>query len=853
MADLHTVAVEKKNGLQFLDAVFDCYERGECVALIDQGTRATIPGTSITRIIRPESGGGWFSRRLSVDPDDGIAQISQTSGTTGIPKSIALSQRALADVSSRLRSAMEFDDAIREYIAVPVTYSFGLGRARTVAEAGGQSYVPENGFHPGEFAEMLGRGEVNALSIVPTLLRVLLQNADAMAPHAHRLRWMEIGSQQFGAEEKRAVRELFPRAILLQHYGLTEASRSTFLRIDQASDTELGSVGKAYGKVEVRIDDNNHICIRGPHVAEGILTASGLQPIADREGWLATQDLGLMKGDLLFFEGRSDDQINIGGIKIGAEALERKLFEVIGPLDIAITSQPDPLRGEAVAIFYTPQITIAASKLKALANDILRSHGIVARDAITVVPIGIIPRTATGKIQRHILKDAARSTLASATIIKTTSTVSGAEGEESDLEAKLISIWEEALGVSPIGRNDSFFDIGGDSLSAIAVIMRMEKLGIDKAISQQIFEGKTIAEIASSLPAKSGQLSKLADAINVTRGILALIVVGAHWLPFVFDRAGAFREPLEKWTFPLFRIGTPGFAMIFGIGVGFFYWPIYGKSPSRFHRKIGQYLTVLGSGILCIAALYLIEILLTPQGLDEQWPTRLFYSVLLFYFLMIATMPLFMKMIAAAKYRIMAALGLSVTFYCVSLLTRTLFADAPATGIAELVRIAVSANYSYFELGGSVFLGAAMGLAIRSGSEREDLIPIISRMGILLCAAGVLIAIGTGTLSSWFTANLVGAPTLITYFGVVLLLLSSAHYVNQAVRVHPVLRIASRTLAIIGILALALFVVHVAIFPIKSILVAFGLSENLARLAGLTLFFVAMATIIRRTYRLYYG
>ena len=94
-------------------------------------------------------------------------------------------------------------------------------------------------------------------------------------------------------DEKAALRSFFPNARIVQHYGLTEASRSTFLTIDQAKSEELESVGGAVGSTEIKIGEEGEICIRGPHVASGLLTADGsIEPLTGSDGWLRTNDRG---------------------------------------------------------------------------------------------------------------------------------------------------------------------------------------------------------------------------------------------------------------------------------------------------------------------------------------------------------------------------------------------------------------------------------------------------------------------------------------------------------------------------------------------------------------------------------
>lgn len=499
---LELVGIEKISSVAYLNAVMACYREGRVAVPVEAGGAAPA-GHDFVEQIAPVAGGGWFALQQAPIHEDGSAQIGFSSGTTGEPKAILLSHRALGDVTDRLVDAMGIDGEIREYLGVPATYSFGLGRARVTAAVGGRLFVPENGFNPSELATMLEADEVNALSAVPTLLRMLIANPDLMPRKiARRLRWLEIGSQAMSVEEKQAIRRMFPAARIIQHYGLTEASRTTFLDLQEASDAQLATVGRAVGKTEIRIDENRHICIRGPHVADGILTANGIEPIVDAEGWLQTRDLGQIDADgFLTFEGRADDLLNVGGIKVPAELFERKLGELLGPdgLHIAVASRPDPLRGEVVMIAYPP--TLSAGRISEHARAVGAGFGLGNAD-LSFVAVDTIPRTETGKVRRAVLVEhyaqLASPVAGEAAPVVAPATASADDAPRTDREREIARIWCEVLHISSIGRDDAFFDKGGDSLSAIGATLAMENAGIPKALTQQLFQNRTIAEIAAS-------------------------------------------------------------------------------------------------------------------------------------------------------------------------------------------------------------------------------------------------------------------------------------------------------------------------------------------------------------------
>ena len=499
---LDLVGIEKISSVDYLNVVMACYRDRRVAVPVETGGSAPA-GHDFVERIAPKPGGGWFTLQQAPIHEDGPAHIGFSSGTTGEPKAILLSHRALADVTDRLIEAMGIDSEISEYLGVPATYSFGLARGRVTAAVGGKLFVPENGFNPSEFATMLEADEVNALSAVPTLLRVLIANPDLVPRKiARRLRWLEIGSQAMSVEEKQAIRRMFPAARIIQHYGLTEASRTTFLDLQEANDAQLATVGRPVGKTEVKVDGDRHICIRGPHVADGILSADGLEPTVDADGWLRTRDLGAIGEEgFLTFEGRADDLMNVGGIKVPAELFERKLGALLGTdgLHLAVAGKPDPLRGEVVMVAYPP--TLSAARIAEHARAIATGFGLGNAD-LAFVAVEEIPRTETGKVRRAVLVERhahqASSSAAESPIAPAASVAASAgDAPQTEREREIARIWCEALHISAIGRNDGFFDKGGDSLSAIGATLAMEKAGIPKPLTQQLFLNRTIAEIAA--------------------------------------------------------------------------------------------------------------------------------------------------------------------------------------------------------------------------------------------------------------------------------------------------------------------------------------------------------------------
>ena len=471
----NVIAIEKRSSLAYVNAVLEAHARDEVVLPLDLNAGASPAGLEVGPPVAVAPGGGWFSGRIEPRHDTAPAQISLTSGTTGAPKAILLSHRALGDVTTRLTNVMAMDDSIREYVGVPVTFSFGFGRIRAIAAVGGAAFLPERGFRLDEFAAMLERGEVNALSAVPTLLRLALAQSERLQRAGRLLRWLEIGSQAMSVDEKRAVRDMFPNARIVQHYGLTEASRSTFLDISGASDAELASVGRPNGSVRVEVNEAGRISIAGPHVADGMITADEIIPLTDARGRLVTNDLGQMTEAGLIFQGRADHLINVGGVKVPAEQFEERLLARLGPdAEVAVTGGQDQLRGEIVIVAYPAgSAADAVERIRAAAGEI--AVGMGAGDGLALLPVDSIPRTETNKVRRGELtaayaRNAPTKVLVGSTLDDVGSTLDDSVGPQGVADTFIAVFGERALDESA-----SFHSLGGDSLNYVAMLTGLER------------------------------------------------------------------------------------------------------------------------------------------------------------------------------------------------------------------------------------------------------------------------------------------------------------------------------------------------------------------------------------------
>lgn len=537
---VRATGVVRRNSLDFVEAVFALYAEGQpLVLLADAAQAAHLPGIAIDRVVDPGDRTGWFTARHPIRRGAEIAQISFTSGTEGQPKGIVLTHDNLADATTRIIDEMQMTDAIREYVGVPATYSFGLARYRAISALGGQAYMPPRGFDPAELGRMLAAGQVNALSAVPTLLRVLLAAPEVIGAAGAALRWMEIGSQHMTLSEKEAIRALFPNARIVQHYGLTEASRSTFLAFSGEGAGRLSSVGRAVGQSEVGIGPDGRIRIRGPHVARQRVDAEGLHDLLDAEGWLQTNDLGHLEGGYLYFDGRADDLINCGGVKIVPDQLESLLRDRLSPdARICVARVPDAERGDGVLI-AVERGTAEIGLVKGLADTALREMGVAAGSSLRLMAVDSIPRTETGKAQRRQLAERFAAEVPA-----------GEPVAKGGAITDVMALFRHEFPGQQIRPEDTFETLGGDSLHYIKFQLAFEKRF---GALPDAWEAQSAAELQAHVSGagKSGWLPL--ESVTLTRSFFIICIVALHANAFVYS---------SNWGAAYFLIMLAGYSVV---------------------------------------------------------------------------------------------------------------------------------------------------------------------------------------------------------------------------------------------------------------------------------------------------
>ncbi len=420
--------------------------------------------TGTTQVTMPSNDTGWLQTPFKSEGGDTPALVSFTSGTEGQPKAVLLTRSNLHDAVTRLTEAMQITGDIREYVGVPVYHSFGYARCRVVLNAGGAVYIPPKGFDLFEIQRMLKAGEINALSAVPSLLRIFLKHRHIFGDELQTIKWVEIGSQYMTGSEKSELRKALPNAKIVQHYGLTEASRATLLPIHDTPESKLEAIGRIGGSIQIRLNEAGCVEIKGPNVAKAIDYSDRVLELGP-EAWLTTSDMGRIEDGYLYFEGRADDMINCSGIKIMPDLIEDYLKKAVpNPGKFAVVKWPDPIRGDGIMLALGPDAAKAEQQLLDAIAGYGRQLGIEVHGAVSVRHVMEFPFTETGKLQRKELI---------ATLKEDTSDTTAEiydEGTGQNIHDYLVDL----LGQGAMDDEKSFSDLGGDSLNHLQMTLLLQ-------------------------------------------------------------------------------------------------------------------------------------------------------------------------------------------------------------------------------------------------------------------------------------------------------------------------------------------------------------------------------------------
>ncbi len=344
------------------------------------------------------------------------AAIIYTSGTTGNPKGVVLTHH---NYETNLRQLIRAADVRPEdrFLCVLPLFHVNAQVVTLLAPLGaGASVVLMEKFSPVEFLEAIHKYQVTTFSAVPTIYAILNNRLDLGKYDLSHLRFCICGAAPMPVEVFETFEKKF-KARIVEGYGLSEGTCASSVNPVNGV-RKVGSIGVPLDGQEMRIVDDHgapvpagttgEIIVRGENVMKGYFNDPAATEAALRDGWLHTGDLGHVDADGYFWiAGRKKEMIIRGGENIYPKEIEDVLYAHPRVAEAAVVGLPDPVWGEEVGAFIVLREKTKLTHQHLLADEVIAF--LKERLADYKLPRKVffrdnLPRTATGKVQKHVLR-----------------------------------------------------------------------------------------------------------------------------------------------------------------------------------------------------------------------------------------------------------------------------------------------------------------------------------------------------------------------------------------------------------------------------------------------------------------
>jgi long-chain acyl-CoA synthetase len=266
-----------------------------------------------------------------------ISSLIYTSGTTSSPKGVPIKHENILFTTKNIVNVLKYNNSDIDVIPLSLSHSFGLGCLHTSLFVGSTLILHKNTMNILEILNSIKKNNASTFAAVPATLTLLVNNfPEKFVEKCSSLRLIITNSTKVPKYTINKILNLLPNTKFATYYGLTEASRSTFMIFNE-NKNKKESVGKHAPNVELKIAKENsklkegEILVRGKNVIDNYWNSEFGEKF--RNDWLETGDLGYLdKEGFLYLTGRKDYVINVGGEKVNPEEIE-KIAKTLDPIE----------------------------------------------------------------------------------------------------------------------------------------------------------------------------------------------------------------------------------------------------------------------------------------------------------------------------------------------------------------------------------------------------------------------------------------------------------------------------------------------------------------------------------------
>ena len=351
--------------------------------------------------------------QVPVDLDEVVA-LPYSSGTTGLAKGVMLTHRNLVSNLVQTAAPVDVNESDTVITVLPFFHIYGMQVLMNLGLSLGATIVTMPRFDLAQFLQLHQDYGATRAFVVPPMVLALARHPLVDEYDLSKLTWINSGAAPLSAElALEAAARLGCEVV--QGYGMTELSPVSHLT--PPGGWKPGSVGVAAPNTETMIvhpgggplgfDEDGEVWVRGPQVMRGYLNnPAATASTIDRDGWLHTGDIGHVDEDgHLFVVDRLKELIKYKGFQVPPAELEAILLTHPAVADAAVVGLPDDEAGEIPVAFVALRAGHQVSE-EAIASFVA---GQVAhyKQVRTVTFVEEIPKSASGKILRRVLRDGA--------------------------------------------------------------------------------------------------------------------------------------------------------------------------------------------------------------------------------------------------------------------------------------------------------------------------------------------------------------------------------------------------------------------------------------------------------------
>lgn len=475
---------------------------------------------------------------IDIKPDY-LCYVINTSGSTGLPKSVGLTHKNITNMINWYLSTNQIRSEDKVFLFTSICFDLTQKNIYTALSVGAELHLSLISIYdPKEIGTYIKNEKITWITCTPSMIAPMIESkSDEILSKLESIRYIYLGGEVVRKSIfKNWIESKFCNAIIVNYYGPTECSdvvtAYTISKADFYKEGEI-PIGKPIPNVKVYILDKyqkplpigvvGEICIAGIGVSSGYLnddekTKSKFipNPFSTNEAPIIyrTGDLGKFRDDgNIEIIGRNDNQLKIRGYRIELEEIESVIIkhEMISNV---VVSAKKINSSEVRLIAYisldkdnAKENPLSSKDIKNFVKDRLPEY--MLPEQFIVLDSFIL--TSNGKIDKKKLEEQSGIILEDY----------DCSIPENIIEEQLVEIFKDLLGIQKIGTNSNFFDLGGHSLKAVGLAAILEeKFNIQLSL-KDIFSAGTIKKMASLIYAKK-QLEGSSGDNSTTEGYVDL-------------------------------------------------------------------------------------------------------------------------------------------------------------------------------------------------------------------------------------------------------------------------------------------------------------------------------------------